>query len=162
MLAKSMKNLVTFAASLAAALGAGALGSLFTAPAIDTWYALLTKPELAPPNWVFGPVWTALYVLMAVAAYLVWQKEGVLNAKKQIAKSLYAFQLGANVSWSYFFFNQQDIGFAFGVLVGLWVLVALTIWAFYKISKPAALLLVPYLLWLTFAGYLNYQIWILN
>lgn len=156
------QDLIALAGSVVLTLGVGFVGSLFTAPAIQGWYTTLVRPELAPPNWVFGPVWTTLYVMMAVAAFLVWQRKDALFSKKKVALGLYALQLGLNTAWSYFFFGQQEIGFALGVIAALWLMIALTMYWFYKISKPAAYLLVPYLLWVSFASYLNYQFWLLN
>lgn len=141
--------------------GAGLIGSLFTLSAIPTWYETLTKPELAPPNWIFGPVWTTLYFLMGVAAFLVWRK-GIYRKGARLALGLFGVQLVLNALWSIVFFGMQDPGAAFGVIVLLWLFIVATMIAFFKISRLAMYLLVPYLLWVSFAGYLNYMIWMLN
>ena len=137
---------------------AGAIGSVFTFSAIPTWYATLAKPALSPPNWVFGPVWTTLYILMGVAAYLVWAS----RKKSQKALQLFGLQLALNAVWSVIFFGMQNLALAFAEIVFLWFAIALTIREFYKIDRRAAYLMVPYLLWVTFAGFLNYSIWMLN
>ena len=140
---------------------AGGIGAFVTTPAIGTWYATLIKPELAPPNWIFGPVWTSLYLLMGIAAFLVWNR-GLERADVRRGLGLFGVQLALNTFWSFLFFGQQNPGAAFLELVILWLAIAATIIAFHKISRPAAYLLLPYIVWVTFAGYLNYSIWTLN
>ena len=140
------------------AQGAGIVGALFTTPSIPTWYATLVRPDLAPPNWVFGPVWTTLFLLMGIAAYLVWRK----HAHTRRALGLFFLQLGLNVLWSFLFFGLHNPGAAFVEIILLWITIALTMRAFWHYSKVAVLLLLPYLAWVTFAGILNYFIWILN
>lgn len=141
--------------------GAGAVGSLFTAPAIGGWYATLARPELAPPNWVFGPVWTTLYLLMGVAAFLVW-KQGWQRKEVKIALGIFTVQLALNTLWSIIFFGSRSPGGAFIEIIFLWFAIAATMWTFAKASKPAAWLLVPYIAWVSFAAYLNYIFWMLN
>ena len=145
---------------------AGVIGSLFTAPAIGTWYASLIKPPLNPPSWVFGPVWTTLFALMGIAAFLVWSSYAKASADKKkgikVALILFGIQLGLNTLWSIIFFGLHSPGGALVEIVFLWLAILATIIAFYKISKPAAWLLVPYILWVSFAMYLNYSIWVLN
>lgn len=140
---------------------AGIIGSVFTAPAIPAWYAGLARPDFAPPNWVFGPVWTTLFALMGIAAFLVWQK-GLDRREVKIALGLFLGQLVLNTVWSVIFFGLQNPGAAFVEIIFLWLAILATMIAFAKISKTAAWLLVPYILWVSFAGYLNYSIWILN
>ena len=147
--------------SLAVALGAGFVGSLFTTPALGTWYAALAKPALAPPNWVFAPVWTTLFVLMGVAAYVVWH-HGVHRRLSQEALAVYALQLVLNVLWSALFFGLRSPGLALLEIAALFATILWTMLLFYKVSKPAALLLAPYAAWVAFAAYLNYVFWILN
>lgn len=147
---------------------AGILGSVFTAPQIGTWYAGLVKPELAPPNWVFAPVWTTLFALMGVAAYLVWRRGA--GAARRLALTLFFVQLALNALWSFIFFGStsltinglNNIGVAFIEITVLWLAILATILAFRRISRTAAWLLAPYLLWVTWAAYLNYRIWTLN
>lgn len=140
---------------------AGIIGSIFTASSIPTWYATLARPELSPPNWVFGPVWTMLFALMGIAAFLIWQK-GINHRDVKVALSVFGIQLILNTLWSIVFFGLQNPGAAFMEIIVLWVAILATIIMFAKISRVAAWLLVPYILWVTFAGYLNYSIWMLN
>ncbi len=140
---------------------AGVIGSLFTVSSIPTWYTDLARPELSPPNWIFGPVWTTLFALMGIAAFLVWKK-GLNRRDVKIALSIFLVQLILNTFWSIIFFGMQNPGAAFGEIIALWLVIIATIITFAKISRVAAWLLVPYILWVTFAGYLNYSIWFLN
>ncbi len=140
---------------------AGIIGSVFTSPAIPNWYAGIIKPTFSPPNWVFGPVWTTLFALMGIASYIVWKK-GIERRDVKIALSMFALQLILNVAWSLIFFGLQNPALAFLEIVALWLAIALTIVSFYRISKNAAYLLIPYILWVSFAMFLNYTIWSLN
>jgi len=140
---------------------AGVIGSVFTAPSIATWYATLTKPALNPPAWVFGPVWTTLFALMGIAAFLIWEK-GLNRKDVKIALSLFAVQLVLNTLWSVVFFGLHNPGAAFAEIILLWLAIFATSIAFYKISRPAAWLLIPYIAWVSFAGYLNFLLWTLN
>lgn len=137
---------------------AGIVGSFFTMSAIDGWYATLIRPEFAPPNWIFGPVWIMLYTLMGIAAFLVWRKD----RRAHVALGLFMFQLVLNTFWSIIFFGMQALGLAFFEIILLWAAIIATIVAFRKISQPAAWLLVPYLLWVSFAACLNFAFWTLN
>jgi translocator protein len=150
-----------FFLALVACLLAGMIGSAFTTPAIPTWYAALVKPPLNPPSWVFGPVWTLLYILMGIALYLIWVR-GWDRKDVQVATAIFGVQLALNVIWSYLFFGLQSPFLALIEIVLLWVAIFMTIWTFYRVSVPAALLLVPYIIWVTFAAYLNYGIYLLN
>lgn len=141
--------------------GAGVIGSFFTAPSITSWYGALARPDLSPPNWVFGPVWTTLFALMGVAAFLVWKKGGPRKSVN-VAMGVFFVQLLLNTLWSIIFFGLHSPGGALVEIVFLWLAILATIIAFVRISKPAAWLLAPYILWVTFAFYLNYMIWILN
>lgn len=147
------------AVSLTACFGAAALGSLWTTPNIPSWYAGLEKPSWTPPNWLFGPVWTLLYAAMAVAAWLVWRQR---HSGAGVALGLFALQLALNTAWSWLFFGRHQLGAAFFELVALWVAIAATCWAFWKHSRLAAALLIPYLAWVSFAGALNCAIWLMN
>lgn len=140
---------------------AGVIGSIFTVSAIPTWYATLAKPALNPPSWVFGPVWTALYALMGIAAFLVWNKGW---GRKDVRRALTVFgiQLVLNALWSIIFFGLHSPGWAFADIIALWLAIVWTMVLFYRISKPAMWLLVPYILWVSFATYLNYSIYVLN
>lgn len=140
---------------------AGVVGSVFTAPSVKTWYLEIAKPSFNPPSWVFGPVWITLFALMGIAAFLVWNK-GLTRRDVRIALGIFLFQLVLNTLWSVIFFGLQSPGAAFIEIVFLWLAILMTIVSFYKISKPAALLLVPYILWVSFAAILNYSIHELN
>ncbi len=139
-------------------LGAGLLGSLATAPQIPTWYATLAKPSWNPPNWIFAPVWTTLYVLMGVAAWLAWRNRGFRGR----TAALFWSQLVLNALWSILFFGMENPGAAFVEVVLLWVLIAATVRDFARSSGIAAGLMAPYLAWVTFASALNFAIWRLN
>jgi benzodiazapine receptor len=145
---------------------AGIIGSVFTTPSIDGWYAGLVKPTLNPPAWVFGPVWTTLYALMGIAAFLIWSSYAKATADKKkgikIALTLFGTQLVLNTLWSIIFFGLHSPGGALIEIMFLWLAILATIIAFAKISKPAAWLLVPYIAWVSFASYLNFMIWMLN
>ena len=140
---------------------AGIIGSVFTAPSIPTWYAGLVKPALNPPAWVFAPVWTTLFALMGIAAFLVWQN-GLDRKETRVAIGLFLGQLALNTLWSILFFGIHSIAGALIEIILLWLAILATITAFAKISKPAAWLLAPYLAWVTFAAYLTYALWTLN
>ncbi|MGE0419898.1 MAG: TspO/MBR family protein [Acetobacteraceae bacterium] len=135
----------------------GAAGGSITADAVRTWYPTLTAPVGKPPNWVFAPVWTALYVMMGVSAWLVWRRQGGGRALR-----LWGWQLAANAVWTPAFFGLQSPRIAFGVIVVLLVLLGLTVRAFAAIDRRAAWLLLPYLGWTLFATYLNAGFWWLN
>jgi len=137
------------------------VGALFTVQAIPTWYATLVKPALNPPSWVFGPVWTTLYALMGIAAFLVWQR-GWAERTVRAALGVFGVQLLLNASWSIVFFGLHSPAWALANIAALWIAVIWTMFVFYKISRPAMYLLVPYIIWVSFASYLNYSIWILN
>jgi tryptophan-rich sensory protein len=137
------------------------IGSLFTRQAISDWYAYLNKPSFTPPDWLFGPVWTVLYLLMTVSAFLVWQK-GPANPQVKIALALYLLQLIFNGLWTPLFFGARLLLVAFCEIVVLWVAIVLTILAFARVSTPAAVLLLPYIGWTSFAAVLNFSIWLLN
>lgn len=158
-----MKTSSTFQVIIAILISeaAGIIGSVFTSPSIPTWYAGIIKPTFSPPNWVFGPVWTTLFALMGIASYIVWKK-GFERRDVRIALGMFALQLILNVTWSLIFFGLQNPALAFLEIIALWLAIALTIVSFYRINKNAAYLLIPYILWVSFAMFLNYTIWSLN
>jgi translocator protein len=139
----------------------GAISSFFTRSGVDGWYAIANKPWFNPPNWIFAPVWTTLYILMGIALFLVW-KAGADKTIKQTAIMLFAVQLTLNFFWSIIFFKLQQPGWAFAEIILMWIIILLTILWFGKISATAAWLLVPYICWVSFASVLNYCIWHLN
>lgn len=169
-----IKNFLKLIIAIAICELAGVAGSLFTMPAIRSgWYAGLVKPELAPPNWIFGPVWTILFAFMGVSAWLIWRELDSRESgndseksgnKKQIKIALIVFdtQLLLNVFWSIIFFGWRSLGGAFVEIIFLWFAILATIILFAKISRPAAWLLAPYIIWVSFAGYLNFSIWQLS
>ena len=147
-------------ASIVICFSASAVGGLATGPQIQTWFATVTKPSWNPPNWVFGPVWTVLFLMMAISAWLVWKKVGLRDGK--VALIMFAVQLILNVGWSILFFGMQNIQGALIEIGALWLAIAATIFLFSRHSKAAAWLLVPYIAWVSFASFLNYTIWTLN
>jgi translocator protein len=179
-----MTKIIKFVLSLVICEAAGSVGGWFTAPAISGWYQTLDKPSWTPAGSVIGTVWTILYFLMGIALYLVWARnfEIKLPAPEEIRKSwnklsdklyfgnwrslnvvlVFGAQLALNISWSAIFFGARQPGWAFFELLALWVAVVYTIVNFYRVSRPAAFLLLPYILWVTFAGYLNYLLWRMN
>src|SRR3989339_1021525 len=140
---------------------AGIIGSVFTTQSISGWYADIVKPALNPPAWVFGPVWTTLFVLMGISAFLIWEK-GLGRRDVKIALGIFIGQLVLNTLWSIIFFGLHSPGGAFIEIILLWFAIVTTIIVFAQISKVAAWLLGPYILWVSFAGYLNFSIWTLN
>ena len=156
-----MKNIAKLVISITTPVAIGATAGFFTVTGVDSWYQTIHKPSWNPPGWVFGPVWTTLYILMGIGLFLVWKPDAGNSIKKK-AIILFAVQLMLNFFWSFIFFNQQQIGWAFMEIIVLWVMILATIFAFGKISKTAAWLLVPYISWVSFAAMLNYTIWRLN
>lgn len=154
-------NYAKLAVSIIICQLAGAIGSVVTLNSIATWYSTLQKPAFAPPNWLFGPVWITLYLLMGISLYLVWSK-GLDDRAVKIGIALFAIQLFLNAIWSPVFFGLHSIKLAFYIILAMWLFIMMTIVRFYSISKPAAYLLVPYIIWVTIASVLNYFIWILN
>ncbi len=154
-------DFVKLATSLVLCFLAGAIGSVFTYASIPTWYASLNKPFFTPPNWLFGPAWTTLYILMGLSLYLVWKKGFKGKAEKQ-ALYLFAAQLILNALWSFLFFGLQSPLYGFAGIVPLWLFILFTIWRFRKIDRNAALLLLPYIAWVSFAAALNFAVWMLN
>jgi len=142
---------------LIASFSAAALGAFFMPGA---WYDSLNKPAWNPPGWVFGPVWSTLYTLMAVAAWLVWKRGGFRDQRKPL--TWFIAQLALNSAWSPLFFGLHEPSIAFGEILLLWAAIAGTIRAFYPVSRPAACLLIPYLAWVSFATALNFTLWRLN
>jgi len=139
---------------------AGFLGSLFTTPAIPTWYQTLHKPFFTPPNWIFSPVWISLFILMGISLFFVWQRTD--HPKFKIAFIFFFVQLILNVFWSAAFFGLRSPLLGLIDIVLLWIAILLTTQHFLKVSRMAGFLLFPYLLWVGFAALLNFSLWILN
>jgi tryptophan-rich sensory protein len=139
----------------------GGISGFFTTSGVQGWYAVANKPWFNPPNWIFAPVWTALYILMGIAVFLIWKAEAN-KAVKQTAIILFVVQLTLNFFWSLIFFKLQQPGWALVEIAVMWLAILFTILWFGKISSTAAWLLVPYISWVSFASVLNYAIWKLN
>ncbi|AKA34676.1 TspO/MBR family protein [Flagellimonas lutaonensis] len=155
------KKLVYIAISMTVCLLIGILASFATQSSVNDWYQTLNKPSFNPPNWIFGPVWGVLYILMGVAAGIVWAK-GIYHLWVKTALYHFAFQLLFNALWSIVFFGFQSPFWALIVILTLLILIFLTIRWFKVVSKTAAVLMVPYFLWVCFAAVLNYKIWEMN
>lgn len=156
------RTVIRFFVCCAVCLAVGATGSIITSPAeASAWYEGLRKPVFTPPSWVFGPVWTGLYILMGVAVFWVWQK-GLAAAEVKIAIVVFAVQLILNALWSPLFFGLKNPHAAFADVTLLWAAILATILFFYRVSKVSAILLIPYMLWVSFASFLNYSIMMLN
>ena len=138
----------------------GFIGSIFTSSSVDTWYMSINKPSFNPPNWLFAPVWTLLFVLIGISFYLVWSKDFENN--KSLALPIYGSNLILNLLWSLLFFGLKSPYLAFIEIIILWFVILGNIIVFYRTSKASGLMLIPYLLWVSFASVLNYYIYILN
>jgi len=158
---KTKTGLIKFIASIIICQAAGFIGSLFTTPAIPNWYAALEKPSFTPPGGVFGPVWTALYLMMGVSLFLVWRSTEN-TPRRRAALAVFMLQLILNILWSVFFFGLRSPLAGLVDIAALWIMIMLTIVLFSRMSKTAAWLLVPYFLWVSFATLLNASILVLN
>lgn len=154
-----MHNKLKFVISIIICQLAGIIGSIFTSSSVTTWYPTLTKPDFSPPSWIFAPVWITLYFLMGISLYLIW-----INKVKDSVKAfiLFGIQLILNVIWSFLFFGLKSPLYGLIDIIVLLVAITLTILFSYKISVLAAILLIPYLIWVSFATILNYNILLLN
>jgi len=153
-------DVVKLVVSLAVPLLAGFGSSVFTVNSISTWYATLNKPWFSPPNVVFAPVWTILYILMGLALFLIWRSPR--NRTRDIGIALFAAQLAINVIWTLAFFGLQNTVYGLLTIIPLWILIAATIYQFYKVKKWASYLLVPYIVWVSIATALNASVYLLN
>lgn len=151
------RQILALAGWVVLCFAAAAMGGLFMP---GEWYALLRKPSWNPPGWVFGPVWTALYTMMAVAAWLVWRRGGFATQRRPLA--LFLLQLALNAAWTPLFFGLKQPGWAFTEIVLLWLAITATLIAFRHVNRVAAWLLAPYLAWVSFAAALNFTLWRLN
>jgi benzodiazapine receptor len=154
-------NIVRLLGCIGLCEAAGIFGGIFTAQSVRTWYVELNKPSFSPPNWVFGPVWVALYAMMGTALYLVWQQKDAAGGT-ETAIVVFLVQLVLNAFWSFIFFGLRSPFWGFVEIVVLWVSIAATIVLFWKISATAGALLIPYIFWVTFAGGLNFSLWQMN
>ena len=156
-----MKNIIRLLITILICEGAGIIGSIFTTSSINTWYTGIIKPSFNPPNWIFGPVWTILFLMMGISLYLIWLKKlSGSNVKGVI--TIFGFQLALNILWSVLFFGLHLPLWALIDLALLWLVILLTIIKFYPLSRWAAWLMIPYILWVSFAGILNFFIVRLN
>lgn len=154
-----IKDVTGYIISVCLCLFAGVIGSVFTYPSIPAWYASLLKPPFNPPNWVFGPVWTILYILMGISAYIIWKKD---NPYRKAALWAFSVQLVLNILWSAVFFGGHQPTAAFIVIILLWLCIYACVRAFWWISRTASVLMMPYLLWVSFASALNLAVAVLN
>jgi len=155
------KDIIKLVVAIVACQCAGLIGSIFTTPNIPTWYAALEKPFFTPPSWLFAPAWITLYLLMAIAAFLVWRK-GLGEEGVKCALTVFLVQLVLNALWSVVFFGLQSPLYGMVVILVLWIVILMTIIRFFKLSTAAGALLLPYILWVSFASALNISIWVLN
>ena len=156
-----MSSVIKLVISILASFAAGGIGSLFTFKVIPTWYAGLKKPPYTPPNWVFGPIWTTLYILMGISVFLVWQK-GLATDGAMLAFILFWIQLAFNALWSVIFFGMKSKEGGVIIIIVLWLLILATIIASFRVSGWAGALLIPYIVWVSIASYLNIGVWLLN
>ena len=161
---RNLKGPARFALALlafvAACFGAALVGSTFTTPSVPEWYGSLVKPSFTPPNWLFGPVWSMLYLAMAIAGWLVWRRQRESSTTLPLA--LFGGQLVLNVLWSILFFGLQATGIALVEILILWTAIFATLLSFWRISTIAGWLFVPYLTWVSFATIMNFEICRLN
>jgi tryptophan-rich sensory protein len=156
----SGSNIFKLIVSLVIPLSVGAVAGMFTSQAVPTWYASLNRPSFSPPNWVFGPVWTTLYLLLGISFFLIWKENP--SQKRNLAIKVFAVQMLLNFAWSFIFFYFNMIGIALIEIILLWISIAVMIFLFYKIKPLAAYLNIPYLLWVSFATILNSGYYFLN
>ena len=153
-------ELLSLAICIAIPLIIGSISGIATSGNITTWYAGLNKPSFNPPNWIFGPVWTVLYLLMGISLFLIWRSPA--GDARNYALTIFCIQIILNFAWSFIFFHFKQTGWAFVEIILIWLSVLAMIFIFYRISKPSALLQIPYFLWVSFAVVLNGSIWHLN
>ena len=147
--------------NIAIPIAIGAVGAWFTLQGVKTWYLTLNKPSFNPPNWIFGPVWTILYIIIGISAYLVWQKRNhIRHFPRTVA--IYFIQLILNLLWSFIFFYAHRLEVALFEIIALLIVIMINARVFYKIDKTAGLLFIPYILWVSFATLLTYSIYSLN
>jgi len=156
----SRPNIIKLIVSLFLPLSVGAVAGMFTSQAVPTWYASLNRPFFSPPNWVFGPVWTTLYILLGISFFLIWKEEA--TKARDLALKVFSIQMLLNFAWSFIFFYFNLIGAALIEIILLWISIALMIYLFNKIKPFAAYLNIPYLLWVSFATILNAGYYFLN
>ena len=149
-----------FLISILLPLSLGAIAGMFTSQSVPEWYATLNRPSFNPPNWIFGPVWTTLYILMGISFFLIWKQEASKVRKRAIL--IFLLQLLLNIAWSFIFFYFNMIGLALVEIILLWISIVMMLVVFYKIKPIASYINIPYLLWVTFATVLNASYYFLN
>jgi translocator protein len=154
------RDILALLGFIALSLFVSVLGGLVTSTSVGNWYQTLEKPSFNPPDWLFAPVWTGLFLMMAIAGWRVWRRAGFGQAKKEL--TLYGLQLGLNLTWSTLFFGFQNIGLALVEIILLLIAITANTILFWRIDRPAGLLFVPYVLWVGFASILNASLWLLN
>jgi len=158
---RRVRDVVKLLISVLACQCAGFIGSIFTTPSIPTWYATLQKPPFTPPSWLFAPAWITLYLLMGISAFIIWRR-GVDNRGVREALIAFLIQLILNSLWSIVFFGLKSPLYGVVVITVLWIAILFTILKFFKLSTVAGGLLLPYILWVSFAAVLNISVWVLN
>jgi benzodiazapine receptor len=153
-------KIIKLVVSMILPLGIGAIAGMFTAKAVPEWYASLNRPSYNPPDWLFGPVWTALYILMGISLFLIWKLDA--GKERNLAMLFFLLQLLLNFGWSFFFFYFKMIGVALFEIIVLWIIIVIMLILFYKLKPLASYINIPYLLWVTFATMLNAGYYILN
>ncbi|MBN1374967.1 MAG: tryptophan-rich sensory protein [Dehalococcoidia bacterium] len=161
MAGKNLNSTIKLIISLAACVCSGLIGSIFTHGSVSTWYTFLEKPAFTPPDWLFAPMWFLLYILMGISAFLVWRK-GLSQFHVREGLVIFLIQLILNAFWSFAFFGLKSTVAGLLVIVPLWTAILLTIINFYRTSKIASFLLIPYILWVSYATALNFSIYLLN
>jgi tryptophan-rich sensory protein len=155
-----ISHIIKLIISILLPLSVGAIAGMFTSQAVPVWYASLNRPSFSPPNWVFGPVWTFLYILLGISFFLIWKEEA--SKERDLAIKVFSIQMLLNFAWSFLFFYFNLIGAALIEIILLWTSIAAMIYLFYKIKPFAAYLNIPYLLWVSFATILNAGYYFLN
>ena len=156
-----MNNVAKLIVAVAVPVVIGGLSGFATARGVSTWYPTLVKPSFNPPDWVFGPAWTLLYLMMGLAAYLVW-RQGIDAGGVKVALAVFVVQLALNALWSILFFGMRQPGSALVEIIVLWIAIGATIWFFWRVVPAAGMLLLPYWAWVSFATVLNASLWWLN
>lgn len=156
----SKSNITKLIVSLIIPLSVGAVAGMFTSQAVPTWYATLNRPSFSPPSWVFGPVWTSLYILLGISFFLIWKEN--TSKERNLAIKVFSVQMLLNFAWSFLFFYFNLIGVALLEIILLWISIATMIYLFHKLKPLAAYLNIPYLLWVSFATILNAAYYFLN
>ncbi|MCU0345237.1 MAG: tryptophan-rich sensory protein [Ignavibacterium sp.] len=155
-----ISHIIKLIISILLPLSVGAIAGMFTSQAVPIWYASLNRPSFSPPNWVFGPVWTSLYILLGISFFLIWKENP--SRERNLAIKVFSIQMILNLAWSFLFFYFNLIGVALIEIILLWISIAAMIYLFYKIKPLAAYLNIPYLLWVSFATILNAGYYFLN